>query len=218
MEFSKKIGEKTSYNNGYYPNYNLVTDSNYLFDDFFFTPRDPFILRLRDLFYRYFDLIDKRVNYFFQHKRKSVLFKNPQNNMKKIKNHTCFTADNTYKFNLLKNIEEINKNNYKNNLNYWDISKINYDRHNLYIDELIKIANKKKFDLVLFNIPRIFDPMLSDELSKDIQKRFNLPFFYINNYSLLDQLYNIENYTDKTHMGSKGRLIYTKWLAENLEN
>lgn len=216
MDYKKRIGKKNSYNNGYYPNYNLVTESSYLIDDFFYTPRDPFFLKIRDLIFRYIDLIDKRIDYLFKNKGK-IFFQSNDKKNEILSNTTCFTADNKIKTDELNKIKKEKKDIFKENKSHWDISYINYDRHNIYIDKIKKLAKNKGIDVVLFNVPRIYDPMLSPETVYDIEKRFGLTFIYPDE-PFIDKLYKIENYTDPTHMNIKGRLIYSKWLAMQVIN
>jgi len=215
MDYKKSFGKKNVYNNGYYPNYNLVTESSYLIDDFFYTPRDPFFLKVRDLIFRYTDLIDKRIDYFFKNKKEALsLFNNKQKEI--LGNTTCFTADNKIRTDSINKKYLKDKDTFKKNKYQWDISYINFDRHNIYIDKIKKLANNKGIDVILFNIPRIYDPILSSQTKHDIEKRFGLTFIYPDDYSFIDKLYQIENYTDKTHMGVKGRIIYSRWLARQV--
>ena len=217
MNYKKKSGQKNPYNNGYYPNYNLVTESHFLVDDFFYTPRDPFFLKIRDLIFRYVDLLDKRIELFFKNKYNIfTLFKSKQKEV--LSTSSCFTKDNKIKPNVLHKYVAGKINNFRQEKDYWDISQINFDRHNIYVDKIKKLANDKGIDVILINIPRINDLMLDAQMKQDIEKRFGLPFIYPNNYSFLDKLYQMENYTDPTHMGIKGRKIYSRWLASEITN
>lgn len=212
-----------TYANGYYPNYTLVTRSSDFAMDFISTPRDPFYLRVRDYMMNHIDLVDTRLNRFFDGRYlEDWSLWSPLERKKKIElmSESCFKKDNKSKASVLRKKEKsilakhANWSDVKNM--GWDLDVINNDRHSYYIQELKKLADANGIDFFLMLVPGYWEPPQAQAFIDAVEKKYDVPLI-VPDTNIRHSIYEAQGFTDTTHMGAAGRTLFSSWLGKRLK-
>ena len=206
------------YANGYYPNYELVTQTSDFLEDFHATPRDPYYLRIRDFFKKLVTQFDTRLSRYFDgdHMEQWSLFSGPTSQpMSGVKTATCFSRDNKFKPRVLK--RRMSKfSDWRDGFGRgWDLDSINNDRHSYYIHKMRDLAIQHKFDFYLLLVPRLMEAKHSDAFISSIEDRYGVHVLTPEN-SVREKMFSEKGYTDITHMATEGRAVFSTWLGREL--
>ena len=212
----------STYGNGYYPNYALVSDVVDIWADFKSAPRAPLHNSIRDVLHHTVSAFDERLNRFFEGRYLSpwtLLNPYPDRVTKEITTTHCFKRDNKTKPKVLqkksRQVYEKVGDWQESVFTGWNLNVINNDRHSYYIDKLRALSEQHGFKVYLMLVPTFLESPVSKEFVTELSQRHNLPVL-APAIDTRQKLYIENGYTDLTHMSHIGRAAFSEWLGQTL--
>lgn len=221
IEFSTlsyAVNRTTNYYYGYYPNYAITVPTSDFLEDWHTKPREPAYSKARDVIGHFVDKIDKNLEQLLEGKL-SRLSAYAADARLPAATRTCFSEDTPKKEGVLKAKRQqvVAKGKTLADLSptSWRLDNINEDRQGYYIRRFVSYAKEHGITVVFMLVPGFMEPIADPKFTAAFDEKYGARLVSPP-LALLEELYS-DGFQDLTHMNTKGRERFTRWLAGEID-